>query len=350
MTSVSRLSEILSANLHELLDLHTASPLPEAERFYVDVLIRYLQGDVKRLQELKESSPSAFMRSIVELRLGIRKRVLSIESLQAFQPHEAPSVIWNGEALFVQAMAYETLEENRKARDLYLEASRILTQSDCPRKAVKALLNYVVAESRLDPEKKLFADYLFVARKADSLGEVGVAGTAYLNISREYQRLSALKLALKYCNHAVSCLEKSTGSLSAMLCLVHRSQLLYDLGRRAEALLDYQKAGACDLPEVQEALKVLDVLQKRRQRKSVKVGELTPTWREHFEEGRSQNKGRKRPSLTRLEQQVIELISQGPKSKYDLIHALYGDRMSFPALENRLKVLLSRLRQKDLTS
>ena len=50
--------------------------------------------------------------------------------------------------------------------------------------------------------------------------------------------------------------------------------------------------------------------------------------------------------LTRLENRLLEQLIEAPKTKFELVESLYGMGQDFSSAENRLKVLISRLRKK----
>ncbi len=351
MKTEIQLEKIIEANLAELLDFRIqAVGGAVIISYYIEVLIAYLQSDLPRLNELSKTIPEnlslkeyQYLSLILAVRTQIRKRFFHKNDVEQLLEYEAPSKTWRAEGLFVAAMYYETKENNKASKDLYLRATQALSKVKCEKKSVRALLNYVVMESRLYPEKKLISDYLFIAKKAKNVGALSVSGVAYLNISREYQKILALELALKHCKLAIKELNSDHGSLHYYLSIVHRCHLYLEMGRFPEALLDYQRASISQLSEVRCALQIIDVLLKKQVINQSVMTQATPTWKERIQELKSDKNTK---SLTQLEQKLVDLISHASYSKFDLMDALYSSEKSFTSKENRLKVLMSRFRKK----
>lgn len=260
-----QLAKIIDATPAELREIHALTPERESAVYgaYVDVLAAYLAGDVGALGKILAAATRDFAGEqwfvdLVRLRLQIRTHAVDRKLTERMAEVGATHGHWNGEIWFVVAMAFEQLDQTAQARKYYELAADALTSLGAVKKAVKARLNAVVAESHLHPEKKLLAEYYFIYKEAKSLGQAGVAGIAYLNISREYQRMGAPLVALKYCNRALSLQQHEAGTVSYFLTLVHRAHLNLQLGRTAEAQLDYEQAESSPFPEVRHALEVVD--------------------------------------------------------------------------------------------
>jgi len=273
------------------------------------------------------------LESLTLLRTAIRERRCSEPEGTLRFAENFPA--WLGEIHFVVALAFETLENHEKSKLHYRIAADELARIGAKRKALKADMNHLAADSCIEPDsKRLIADYLFGYRQARKLKEFGIAGTVLNNVSREYHRIGAYAMALKFSNRAVALLERDFGTLHYYLAIVHRAHVLLDLGRSEEAQLDLDRARASTFIEVKSALALLEDKEAAADAKH-----LTPSWRER--------KATQAPTpLTELENQLIELLSQEPREKFELMDALYGKKLSFEVRENRFKVLLSRLRTK----
>jgi tetratricopeptide (TPR) repeat protein len=197
--------------------------------------------------------------------------------------------------------------------------------------------------------KRLISDYFFVHNKALEVGEKSVAGLALQNISREYQKMGAVRLALKTIQQSIDLLSSEHGSLNYYLSLVHRCQLFFQSGRREEALLDYESCKVASFLEIQGAVEVLKPYYEGSSVPQDLAPEveksLTPTWKERTLEPIQISAGES-ADFTRLESDLIRALSSGPKDKFELMQALYGDRLDLDVMENRLKNLLARARKK----
>ncbi len=187
--------QIIDATPEELLSLRFASSEPTSfNTIYIEILVQYLQGNSETLANLICTFPSAlssddlaFLESMGRLRLQIRSRsidqdlVQQVVRLAESQPKER-----KGEILFVVALAYETLGELPSMKKFHHLASKELDATGAKKKAIKAIHNFVAAESRIHPEKKLISDYSYVYKMAKRVKAYGVAGAALMNISREW--------------------------------------------------------------------------------------------------------------------------------------------------------------------
>jgi tetratricopeptide (TPR) repeat protein len=205
-------------------------------------------------------------------------------------------------------------------------------------------MNVLVCESHVHPERNLFARYHDLYRRAQRRGvrELIVATTCLLNISREYQRAGAYMVALKYCNRALQFFELQMGELNYFLTLAHRAHLLCELGRRAEARLDYEAAKLGNFKEVEAALEMIEPLLNGETPKPSENSALLPTWRERSLELRSEA----RPKLSALEEKLIGFLSSGPQDRIDILEAIYGSNLDYETKLNRFKSLLGTLRKK----
>lgn len=339
---------ILEGSLHQLLDMR-GKTIPSAElQAYYDVMTAYLRNDLVRLQTAAhyvDSKSYPLLSRISILRFQIRDRSVCETTIKQIIDLAESESDWRAEAYFVCAMAYTHIERHDLAKGLFLSASNCFEEMGAKRKAVKSLLNHLVAESNVNPERKLIVDYHHLAERAKAVGEFGMAGLAFLNISREYHLIGACEIALEYCNRAMELQHNDVGTVHHYLCVVHRAHVLFDLDRNEEATLDLQAASISDFPEVVAAVQALkEIVLARNSVDKDLESNLIPNWRERLEGFRDGNGALDR--LTKLENKVVNLLSKRSFTKFELIERIYGTCHDFEAAENRLKVLLSRLRKK----
>ncbi|HAR41021.1 MAG TPA: hypothetical protein DCS07_00035 [Bdellovibrionales bacterium] len=335
------LQHLIEANIEELGELRLQLPRGTALRLYGDILFAYLQGDMVELRKiiafLVSTNEHPLLLVLAKLRLAIRERKISENLISEILALAEGKTEWLGECYFVAAWAYETMGEHAKAIHHYQIAANELTQMGALRKALKARSNELAAFSCIDMDsKRLITQYNLIYRQARKLREFGIAGTVLNNISREYQRIGAYGVALKFSRRAVGYLKKDLGTLHYEMALVHQAHLLIELGRSREA---GEVLSQCDLttfPEVRAAQQIL------KNGASPESGALTPTWRDRSR--RKISKGL--PLLGDLENQLIAALNSGPQDKFALMEALYGCRIDPVARETRFKTLLSRLRAK----
>lgn len=364
---LSLLARAIEATLEELVEIRDSliQELPSLEGYYVNVLYAYLSGDLPVLKKLSKTAPPgrepdqvrAVFQRLALLRWEIRKQKVtdrSIQMLQDFLSKPAlldeirdadPSIV--PEIHFVLAMAEETAERPEKASSLYHLASVGFRKLGIGKKSVKASLNRVVAESQVHTEQSFITEYHFIYRRARAVGQNSVAAVALLNISREYQKLSAYRISLKYANRALALHQGDARTLPYYLILVHRCHLHCQLKRWDEAWMDYEQCSVAPFPEVQSALSVIESFKPRFESEVRKSGAraqsqaLLPTWKERKAEGVIHA-----PELGPIEQRLLSLVSIKPRDKFELIEKIYGKNVPFHQAENRLKNLLNRIRRK----
>lgn len=341
------LLKVIDATLSELVELRRSGSLAqEIAQIYLDTVYFYFQGDMSGIErclstwEAYDGEDQRLGLLCANLRLRIRRHDIDREQLKIAL--ENANGFWAGEIYFLVAMSYSKISEHEAALKHYGNAYQTLEIIGAKRKAVKALFNQVVAESRIYPDKKLLADYHYIAKKAARVKEYGTAAVCLSNLSREYQKIGAFEVALKLCNQSLRFLKDDFGSIDYYLAIVHRSHLLFDMGRNQEAEMDYQQALTGDFPEVREALKVLQMIRGKNDT-DLQEGSLTPTWKERLGEVHDSQKQQR---LSRLEGELLKFIATSPRTKFEIIEHLYKEKIDFKLLEDRLKNLMSRLRKR----
>lgn len=342
------LIQILQAplqHLHEIQysDTEQIGPL---EQYYLTVMIAYLSGNKEELFQLYLTSPKE-IKSLVEMRYEILNQCVDTDkvtdAITSLKDGEL-SPLWKGEFYFVSALAYSTAEAESLSKKYFLLAYKNLTKALADKKALKSLLNYVVAESRIAPQKSLLSDYHFIISKAKKVRDPITQGVAYFNISREYQILGGKKNALNYIQRALKLLSDDYGSKHYYLALAHRCQIYWELELYNEAHMDFEELIAAKHTSVQGALQVLNRLISSKEA-PISKEELSVMWKEKLDELKNPHKAPS-VSLTQFENNLISYLEKGPLSKTLLTKKLYGESIDPVSATNRLKVLISRIRKK----
>lgn len=325
---------VIEASIEELMEFELLGEF-ESEQlgFYNQAILAHTRGDVEALRSIIPQLEGDF-KTLSTYRLEILKQNYSNNEITVEEP-------FMGEAHFIMGLNFVNFKDYTKAKFHFQKAYQLLWKIDAQRKGIKSLMNMVVSESRHNSNKKLIVDYEFITKKALSIGDKITAGTCQLNISREYQMMGAFELALITCNRALDFLEADMGATHYFFALIHRCHLLIDLKRYPEALIDFQKAKGSSFSEIEEALKVVEVL--LGDKKEIDLVHLEPTWKSRLKEHRN---GVSFKDLTKTEAQLIKFLSTGPKDKNDIIDEIYGKNMDYESVDSRFRVLLMRLRKK----
>lgn len=352
---MSCLNQIIESNLSELQRFRFDFSLSPIECLYRDILYYY---GLASLDELKALQPEVLalatgtqsvLMDIFVLRISLLERNARVASLtvQDEKKIQLSDLSFQAEIYFLRALAQSQLEQNNEARESYRRAVSLYRQSGAQRKAVKALNNFVAIESKLAPGKRLIPSYFLVYEEACKVNEGCIAGMALFNISREFEKLGALEIALHKSAEAIKQMESDRGSLHYCMALAHHAQLLFKQGRRAEAEVFYGFLSASDFSEIREIQNVLNYYRENETFQNVKIADLPFMWREKYSEILNQKKNDILPRFSPMEQKLIAALSESPKDKFSLLDQLYPrDRVDFELKEDRLKKLLSWTRKR----
>jgi hypothetical protein len=190
----------------------------------------------------------------------------------------------------------------------------------------------------------MIVDYQRLYRRARSLRDDYLAALMLINISREFQKIDAIRSALRFVNRALAHLRRGQmGTVTHYLALVHRADLLMSMDRQIDAILDIETASMSEFPEVRAAIKVLSN-KKLESSKEELDKNLIPNWKERLD--LRTGKLVRKPSLGEMEDKLLQMIGIRPRTKFELIDELYGDSVDLQFLEARLKSMIYRIRQK----
>ena len=351
---MSEFSKIIEWSLNELIENRENIRTPWIHA-YADVLISYLQGDLETLEKQVSEFPTddngSIPKKMAAMRLLIRRRSISTEDYHRFK--ECIISPWEGEMNFICGLASEVMGDELEAKNRYESASLAFEAEGVLRKAMKSSFNALACETRHRPQKKYFAQYNHFIRRAKKLRTYSVVGIAYLNISREYQRMGAHLAAIRYATLSIGYLMKyDFASLDYYTALVHRAHVWIDLGRPENARMDAEMAAAADFEEIRGALTILNALHDPAT-EILHDRSLHPGWRERKREThrrlkkKTEDQPRRATLSGQLEDRLVMLLKNGPRDKFELMDGLYGNLLSVEVRENRLKNLLNRIRKKS---
>jgi tetratricopeptide (TPR) repeat protein len=342
------LIKIFDSDLDELLLLRSQPFESEAVEAYLEVMIDYLSGNragletaIKTFEARDDDAIWRLLSRVTQARLQIRTLDFDTALFSELEKLARTHGEWQGEVAFILSNKAAAEKDHAAEKKHALNAWKAFKKQKASRKAVRALMNYVAAQSYLEPEKHYLRDHTFIYREAKRAGDRTSIGVSLLNLSKEYQRLGAHTAALKHAQRAVAVLSKNSGNLSYYFALLHRIHLYCEMEAFIEARADLEIAACSDFQEVQAAVAVLceRYPETKVKRPTKKLTTDAFNWAERLKEASS-------PRLSKLEQKVIELLTEGPHTAKELIEALYGTQLSQDVTQNRLNNLLSRLRKK----
>ena len=352
------LRKVMEADPSELSKLILEDDDQSPAFFYARILLAYWRSQIEDLKSLaiQVSKNSHNLDSDWQAIHYLSQFRIAIRNLQILEKlPERPvldSELWDAEIAFVEAMYFETQNNDSLAEKLYLQAQKLFHKSSAYKKASKAFHNAIAARSRIFPSRKYINEYQEAAEYARRAGDFATEAAALNNLSREFQLIKAPFVALRYVNSALELLRRSAyGSYTFYMALCHRCQINLELDHRDAARIDFEEASAADFPEIKNSVVVLRqwMADKKIEIHSDKVTNqetkhTPPTWIERQEQGPLNLVGKK--ALSELEAELIQILSKGPQDRHSLIAKLWDQSIDFFHLENRLKQLLFRIRKK----
>lgn len=345
---------------------------PSSElKIYTEILIFYFESDLSRLEKLfknKIVSNSMPLTSIIKLRYHIRKNDLDSEGILQLCTEEINEQIphfWSGEIYFCKAMLLSFSSYTDLSRDFYTKAKIAFDELGCYKKSLKSFLNYIVACTKIDPLKNYIPEYRALVLSAQKCKDTVIESIAYLNISQEYEIIHAYDAALYEARIAYQLAITDIESLHLYFVRLQLSHLLWLKNKKTESMIFLEQCKNVQHFEIKCAVQTLEYFfgYKKELEDSI-IDQLTPPWKEKLQRF---NKNKNLLSdqnnwtganlklsdetdlnqMTESETKLIDLLLTGPKSKDELVHAMYGNKLSYESAENRLRVLISRIRKKN---
>jgi tetratricopeptide (TPR) repeat protein len=348
----NRWISIVEGTLSELIELRmslmTEAPTEDSARqlFYVQVLIAYFRQEPSTIDSLVINNleflnQNPDLKALTLLRLQLRKQILDIPKMNAEIEKIQLSTLdplLHGEFHFVRAHTYHAAQDYQQAEIYFLAASAQYSLGGAKKKSVRAHFSSVATYSSIHPEARLFPEYINLYRKAMEIQDFQTAATSLLNISREFQRLDALVIALEYAEEAITIFDgHNAGSREHGLALLQKSHVLMQLNRIHEGQKELFIALAIANEEVQSSCRIL-AEKYNINVKVLKAEKTIATWEERRTEA-----AQGRP-LGKHESLLLKLLAEKPRSKFELIAELYQDNIEIEFKEGRLKNLLVRAR------
>ena len=365
-TNLIGLVEVIDSELSDLLAMRGRRFETPSAELYSSMMLAYFGGEIEPLSRLlvdaqklaelgkwENPSDSKNLYACCLLRLQILKKNLDPALLKALLKTQNEQYqsdpVWRAESLSLIAYAYDLLGDHVSCRDLNLKAHHLLNSVGAKRKAVRMLANHVAAQSRIEPDRHYIPDLLYLMKMARKAREVTTMALTMTHLSREYQRLGAWDVALNYATKAVATSSKNAGNITYYQTLVQRCHVLAQLGCIKEARADYQRSLAGHIPKIRAAVEVLVTefpalhqhVEETREKGPTpnQLKAMTEFWQDRGGEAAA-------PPLGKMEQKLISYLSQGARSKREITHHLYGDKISDESADSRLFTLLGRLKKR----
>lgn len=357
------LPDVFNARVDQLEKLSCDFNSSILVRLYAGVIKDYLQSNIDALASFVEKFDNLhtdinssneitytnfqIIKVLALARYNLRLKTANSETIKSLNAILYLNELFTGEILYVISLIYESLENYILASKKYIESAFYLNKIGANLKALKCKLNSVACESRVLTKNNFTPQYENIAKEALEQNEFHTASVALNNISYEYEKISALRAALHYNQEAYLNIDRSGNrSINYYLILLQRCNLLIRLNRLHEAELDFEKCLMSPFLEIKEALKLLSVhFRKDSNSHLINSSHLTSHWRDKVEylDKKVQQYDH---SLTEFEEKFISALFQGSLTRSELIEFIYGNKLDYFILENRVKVILSKIRKK----
>lgn len=318
------------------------------ERSYAGILHHYFSGNAEALRRMRFTVEGDVEKKLLEAlrdaRIVIRslEGSISLEQMQFLLGQAKNRTVVAGEVNMVLGMYFETLHDEMKSYNHYKAAHDVFIVHGCRRRTVRSLHNALAAQSRIDPTRRLLVEYNKLVLRARECEDWGTVGSALTNISREFQTMGLLYAALRYANEAVDAVKTHCPmSHPYYLALLHRAHVASGLAMQIVVKTDLEEAHVAPFPEIKAASEALRAKIFGTSLDEAKLAFCNATWKERATTPEAFDKG-----LGELEQGLICALSEGPKTRYELIDCIYPEGKNILALENRLKQILHRLRKR----
>lgn len=344
----SDLYRVIEADREALMDLMLDGRGELAAGLYLGVRRAYLAADHEGLEsaisdiQAQRARLSAEEVQCLLMGASMRRKLLlrapptekELERGEAELTTLAP--LWEAECSFLLAQWALRAEDSERAERLFRRSVERFQELGMSRKALVSRMNAIAAGSHADPDRKrLFRENRALAREAEAVQEWATAGTAYSNLSWEFERLGAHSLALKYIRKALQALGHVPGKIEYFRALASQSYLLLSLERKGEAQEGLEELLGSAHAELAEIAGYLAT-----QRPIARPEALSPIWRHRVKVGL-----RAQDPLSELQEQAIDLMTEREWTRAEIAEVLYP-RIPERDAYNRWNTLQNRLQEK----
>jgi hypothetical protein len=333
--------------------------LPHPVRVYAQAVSFFMSGDIERLEVVHRDVDKQLanvdckiksqVQSLISFRLQLRHQNVTPDSISRIHGKEFDDVL-DAEKFFLLGRAWESLGDDNQGGAFSMQAAAIYKRCRCPKKALRAFYNSIVADSRVLPYKNFISEYQAVIEMSKQVQDLAFAGMALTMLSREYQIVGLVEKSLSTVEEGLLSLESERGSLHFFYALLQKAHLLMENGKPHQAeniLLETQMSS---FPEIHATKRFLECLMDPKKSWSHEEEKLLiPTWRERLPQIIGRNlkvESNQTIEATMLEERLLKTLWSGPVAKWDLIERIYPNESDSLALENRFKNLVARVRKK----
>lgn len=250
--------DIIQAPLRELQAFTNQDSFESIEcGRYSRILLAYMKGEEDQLANLVDECEDLTIRLLATIRHQILTNSIEVEIIEKLERILTNTSDWQGEIAFSLGLAYLENDETRHALRCFKFANKHLWDLGARRKAVRALLNIVITDSKNPKTNKGIPGFEFVREKAIEVGDDIIAGICSHHISKEHFKNKDFEQSLKHINEALDLLSSDRGTPHFFEAALLRCQLYIELGRLNEASVDLQNSKSSRHPRILDSLRVI---------------------------------------------------------------------------------------------
>ena len=338
--------EIIEAAPMRLRDLILEGTLSKDQEAYGQVLLASREGDVETLQHwiqarlTRSELPGREFLWLARARHSLRTHAPEPAGYREWlQAQSSPLLLAEGHFVLGQIL---------EAGGAFAEAERSFNLSHSSykemgagEKAAAASLNSLTLQERRGLRWDILRGYLQITR--NSGGSKEIAASAHLNLSRALQRFGACELARTHAEQAVQKMGEE-GSLNFARALAHQAHVLLHLDRKAEFERTCEKLQHFEFPESRASNQVLELWSRGEKIPDALYEKCSVTWKRRIEFERTA--GALISPWSVMENQILEVLLEGPSSVDSLAKRLHGDRIDRDSVRKRVYKALERLSNK----
>lgn len=248
--------DIIQAPLRELQSFATQDSFESIEcGQYAQILLAYMKAEDEQLANLVDECDDLSIRLLATIRHQILTNSVEVEIIEKLERLLPSPSDWQGEIAFTLGLAYLENEETRHALRCFKFANKHLWDLGARRKAVRALLNIVITDSKNPKTNKGIPGFEFVKEKAVEVGDDIIAGICSHHISKEHFKNKDFESSLKHINEALDLLSSDRGTPHFFEAALLRCQIYIELGRLNEANVDLQNSKTSRHPRILDSLR-----------------------------------------------------------------------------------------------
>jgi len=343
---------LFNLDLSQLRNLNSSQFENSNVELYSEILTNYLSHDLNRLKRLVSiaesrqhlNDDSKFIYRCAYLRLSIREFSITKEKIKYLEEVLDSKSVWYAEMCFILGYASDKFNDNEKSLIFFKKAYNKFNEMGLYKKAIRSLANSIAAKSRIDTDLNCISDLTYLLSESIKYNEFITANRTSIHLSREYLKLGCVQLAFKFANSAINYAQENIGTIDYYEAYLNRCHIYAELGFYRDSRLDYQIIIASRFESTQSSM--LNILKKFPQltENLMPISYNKPQNSMFWSESQiSFNIN----SVGDLAEKIIEFLASGPKSKTEICHYLYGDKIETTSAEARLSNVLTRLKKQN---